>query len=183
MIAKGLDLPEVVLVGVISADTVLHLPDFRAAERTFQLLSQVAGRAGRGNLPGKVIIQTYSPSHYAIVAAAEHDYFSLYQHEINYRRRHNSPPFSQLVCLTYTHHRLATCQRETKRMYAKLNREKENQGLFDTEIMGPFPAFFSRRRGRYRWQIILRGFQPSRLLASLNLPRGWLADVDPISLL
>jgi primosomal protein N' (replication factor Y) len=183
MIAKGLDFPKVALVGIISADTVLHLPDFRAGERTFQLLSQVAGRAGRGDLPGKVIIQTYTPNHYAVQTAANYDYSGLYQHEIKSRQKHNQPPFSQLVCLTYAHYKLANCQRETKRLYARLNQEKEAQELSDIEVMGPFPAFFSRRRGRYRWQIILRGFQPSRLLSSVALPQGWSVDVDPISLL
>ncbi|GAI46382.1 unnamed protein product, partial [marine sediment metagenome] len=99
MIAKGLDLPLVTLVGVVSADTSLNLPDFRAGERTFQLLSQVAGRAGRGILGGRVIIQTYSPEHYAIQAAAKHDYASFYDKEIAYRRQLHNPPFTRLVCL------------------------------------------------------------------------------------
>ena len=103
MIAKGLDLPLVTLVGVVNADTSLNLPDFRAAERTFQLLSQVAGRAGRGFKSGKVIIQTYSPEHYAIKAAAKHDYKLFYEQEIAYRRQLNNPPFSRLVSLIFTH--------------------------------------------------------------------------------
>ena len=103
MIAKGLDLPLITLVGVVSADTGLNLPDFRAGERTFQLLSQVAGRAGRGTLGGQVIIQTYSPEHYAIQAAAGHDYTLFYKREIEYRRQLRNPPFSRLARLTYSH--------------------------------------------------------------------------------
>jgi primosomal protein N' (replication factor Y) len=93
MVAKGLDLPQVTLVGVVSADTALNLPDFRAGERTFQLLSQVAGRAGRGERPGRVIIQTYSPEHYAIQAVLKQDYEAFYKQEIAFRRELNEPPF------------------------------------------------------------------------------------------
>ena len=100
MVAKGLDIPSVTLVGVISADTSLNLPDFRAGERTFQLLSQVAGRAGRGKAGGRVIIQTFAPEHYAIQAAASHDYAAFYAQEIAYRRQLNYPPFSRLVQLS-----------------------------------------------------------------------------------
>jgi primosomal protein N' (replication factor Y) len=114
MIAKGLDLPLVTLVGVVSADTALNLPDFRAGERTFQLLSQVAGRAGRGTLGGKVIIQTYTPEHYAIQAAARHDYSSFYEREIDYRRQLRNPPFTRLACLIYSHTNDALCQREAE---------------------------------------------------------------------
>ena len=97
MIAKGLDLPKVTLVGVINADTTLHMPDFRAAERTFQLLTQVAGRSGRGDLPGEVLIQTYSPDHYSITAAAAHDYEGFYKNEMRVRRALGYPPFSHLA--------------------------------------------------------------------------------------
>ncbi|MDQ7029300.1 MAG: helicase-related protein [Ardenticatenia bacterium] len=97
MIAKGLDLPLVTVVGVISADTTLHLPDFRAAERTFQLLTQVAGRAGRSALGGRVIVQTYTPQHYAILAAAAHDYERFFQAEMAFRREHAYPPVARLV--------------------------------------------------------------------------------------
>jgi primosomal protein N' (replication factor Y) len=182
MIAKGLDLPLVTLVGVVSADTALNLPDFRAGERTFQLLSQVAGRAGRGILGGRVIIQTYTPEHYAIVAASKHDYASFYNKEIDYRRQLHNPPFSRLACLTYSHTNNALCQRRAERMKHRLRQEIESQGIADIELIGPAPAFIHRLRGRFRWQIILRGSGLSVFLSRMTFPQGWVVDVDPLGL-
>ena len=182
MIAKGLDLPQVTLVGVVSADTGLNLPDFRAGERTFQLLCQVAGRAGRGSLGGRVIIQTYSPEHYAIAAAAKYDYASFYNKEINYRRQLHNPPFSRLACLTYGHTNDAVCQREAERMKRLLIQEIDSRGIAGLSLIGPAPAFIHRLRGRFRWQIILRGSEPSALLAELPIPPGWVVDIDPVGL-
>jgi len=182
MIAKGLDLPLVTLVGVINADISLHLPDFRASERTFQILSQVAGRAGRGVLAGRVIVQSYTPEHYAIVCAAKHDYASFYEQEIALRRQYSNPPFSRLVRLLYTNPNNAVCQRETQRMHRLLKEERDSWGM-DVSLIGPSPAFIQRVRGRFRWQIILRGDAPVRLLAELPIPQGWIVDVDPMSLL
>ena len=182
MIAKGLDLPLVTLVGVVSADTGLNLPDFRAGERTFQLLCQVAGRAGRGSLGGKVIIQTYSPEHYAIQAAAKYDYVSFYHKEIDYRRQLRNPPFSRLACLTYNHTNDAACQREAERMKRLLIQEIDSRGIADLSLIGPAPAFIQRLRGRFRWQIILRGSEPSALLSELTIPQGWAVDIDPVGL-
>ena len=183
MIAKGLDIPSVSLVGIISADTIIQLPDFRACERTFQLLSQVAGRAGRGSSPGRVIIQTYTPQHYAIAAAAKHDYEGFYQQEITYRRHYQNPPFSQLACLTYSYISNGVCQQEAKRLFQKLKEEIDSRGMPDITLIGPLPAFIPKLRGRSRWQIILRGSHPHRLLAEIPLPRGWAVDIDPLSLL
>jgi len=180
MIAKGLDLPQVTLVGVISADTGLNLPDFRAGERTFQLLSQVAGRAGRGSLGGQVIIQSYSPEHYAIQAAAKHDYASFYKKEVAYRRELYAPPFSRLACLTYSHTNDGVCQREAERMKRLLTQEIDSRGIADLDLIGPAPAFIHRLRGRFRWQLILRGSEPSALLKELPIPQGWTIDIDPI---
>jgi len=182
MIAKGLDLPLVTLVGVVSADTALNLPDFRAGERTFQLLSQVAGRAGRGTRGGKVIIQTYSPEHYAIQAAAEHDYASFYEREIDYRRQLHNPPFTRLACLTHSHNNDALCQREAERMRRVLSQEIESQGIADIEFIGPAPAFIHRLRGRFRWQLILRGSELSAFLSQIPFPQGWTVDIDPVGL-
>jgi len=182
MIAKGLDLPRVTLVGVVSADTGLNLPDFRAGERTFQLLCQVAGRAGRGSLGGKVIIQTYSPEHYAIQAAAKYDYASFYTKEINYRRQLRNPPFSRLACLTYSHTNDAVCQREAERMKRLITQEIDSRGIADLSLIGPAPAFIHRLRGRFRWQLILRGSEPSALLSELTIPQGWAVDIDPVGL-
>jgi len=183
MVAKGLDLPLVTLVGVVSADTSLSLPDFRAGERTFQLLSQVAGRAGRGTLGGQVIIQTYSPEHYAIQAAAKHDYASFYDQEIAYRRQLHNPPFTRLACLTYSHTNDALCQRGAERMKRLLIEERDSKGVADLTLIGPAPAFIHRRRGRFRWQLILRGAEPSAFLAQIPIPQGWTVDIDPVSLL
>jgi len=180
MIAKGLDLPQVTLVGVISADTGLNLPDFRAGERTFQLLSQVAGRAGRGGLGGRVIIQTYSPEHYSIQAAAKHDYATFYSREIDYRRQLRNPPFSRLACLTYSHTNDGVCQREAERMKRVLTQEIDSRGIADLSLIGPAPAFIHRLRGRFRWQLILRGSEPSALLSELPIPQGWTVDIDPV---
>jgi len=182
MIAKGLELPLVTLVGVINADVSLHLPDFRASERTFQIISQVAGRAGRGMLAGHVIVQSYFPDHYAITCAAKHDYASFYEREIALRRQYDNPPFSRLVRLLYTNPNRAHCQRETERLYRLLKEERDSWGM-DVSFIGPSPAFIQRVRGRYRWQIVLRGAAPVRLLSEIPIPQGWVVDIDPVSLL
>jgi len=182
MIAKGLDLPQVTLAGVISADTGLNFPDFRSSERTFQLLCQVAGRAGRGVKAGKVIIQTYSPDNYTIEAAARHDYPGFYYKEIDYRRRYNYPPFSQLVRLVYSHTNEELCRREAERVYRLILDERAREDMIDFNIIGPVPAFAFRARGRYRWQLFLRGPDSTRMLSRLTLPRGWTIDVDPVGM-
>ncbi len=182
MITKGLDLPQVTLVGVVSADTALNLPDFRSEERTFQLLSQVAGRAGRGPLGGQVIIQTYSPDNYAIQAAAGHDYAGFYNREIEYRRQLRNPPFSQLASLIFTHRNDAACQREAERMKRLITAEIGVKGIAGINIIGPAPAFIHRLRGRYRWQLIIRGSELSGFLSELPIPQGWAVDIDPVGL-
>ncbi|MEK7247928.1 MAG: primosomal protein N', partial [Chloroflexota bacterium] len=183
MIAKGLDIPLVTLVGVVSADVALHLPDFRAGERTFQLLEQVAGRAGRGPKGGRVIIQTYTPDHYAIEAAAEHDYHRLYTRETEFRRRMGYPPFGRLVRMTFSHTGAEYAQRQSMTMARNLRETQAKEGIPNLDVMGPAPAFMPRLRGRWRWNIILRGADPTLLLRDLPLPRGWTIDVDPLSVL
>jgi primosomal protein N' (replication factor Y) len=182
MVAKGLDLPLITLVGVVNADTSLNLPDFRAGERTFQLLSQVAGRAGRGTLGGQVIIQTYSPEHYALQAAAGHDYALFYDQEIAYRRLLNNPPFAQLASLVYSHTNGFICQREAERMKSVLGADRDARGIADLSLIGPAPAFIHRLRGRFRWQLILRGSKLSAFLSSIPIPQGWAVDIDPLGL-
>lgn len=183
MIAKGLHLPLVTLVGVVNADLGLHLPDFRAAERTFQILTQVAGRAGRGSWGGRVIIQTYTPHNYALAAASKHDYHSFYEQEIGHRRSMGNPPFSRLVRLLYSNSNSQTCERETFRMLSLLRGEMETKEHRGIQTIGPAPCYFSRVRGRYRWQLVLRGKNPRDLLESIVMPHGWTLDVDPMSLL
>jgi len=182
MVAKGLDLPQVTLAGIINADTGLNFPDFRSGERTFQLLCQVAGRAGRGVKAGKVIIQTYSPDNYAIEGAAKHDYLGFYYREIDYRRRYNYPPFSQLARLVYSHTDEKSCRREVERVHRLILDKKARNGMTDFNMIGPVPAFAFRARGRYRWQLFLRGADSTRMLSELTLPRGWIIDVDPIGI-
>jgi len=182
MIAKGLDLPKVTLVGVISADTTIHLPDFRASERTFSLLTQVAGRAGRSILGGKVVVQTYSPDHPAIQAASRHDYGAFYQREIAFRREHWYPPLSKLILLRYVHSDPERAEREANRLYRQFTQKIARLGMPDTDLIGPAPSYFPRERGKWRWQIIVRGADPSALLRDVRLPLGWRIDVDPVSL-
>ncbi len=183
MIAKGLDLPQVTLAGVISADTGLNLPDFRASERTFQLLCQVAGRAGRGLAAGKVIIQTYSPDHYAVQAASRHDYRGFYRQEIGYRRQFGYPPFSHLARLVYSHTNADACHREVMRMGQLLDNEKDRKGIADLRLIGPAPTFVPRIRGRYQWQIVLCGSSLSEFLNDITFSHGWTVDIDPISVI
>jgi primosomal protein N' (replication factor Y) len=182
MIAKGLDLPLVTLVGVVSADTALHLPDYRGAERTFQMLTHVAGRAGRSQRGGQVIIQTYSPKHYAIQAAARYDYRGFYSQETGHRRQLGYPPFSRLVVLRTSDGDANRCRMEAERMGRWLEAEIRRRGLA-ADLIGPVPCFYGRIRGRYRWQIVLRGADPTSLLSDVALPWGWQVDVDPVSLL
>ena len=183
MVAKALDFPGVTLVGVVLADVTLHLPDFRAAERTFQLLAQVAGRAGRGEAEGRVVIQTYSPAHYSVLAAARHDYLAFYGMELAFRRYHGYPPFRRLARLLFTGSGEARARYEAIQMRKRLQARVDELGIGDVDLLGPAPAFHSRIRGRYRWQIVLAGEGLARLLEGMDLPLGWAVDVDPMSLI
>ena len=156
MIAKGLDLPKVTLVGVINADTTLHMPDFRAAERTFQLLTQVAGRSGRGDLPGEVLIQTYSPDHYSITAAAAHDYEGFYKNEMRVRRALGYPPFSHLALLLFTHEDEDEAKKGAFLAQEFFVKELLNAGG-QIDLLGPAPATLNKLKGRHRWQLVLKG--------------------------
>jgi primosomal protein N' (replication factor Y) len=181
MIAKGLDLPLVTLVGVVSADVGLYLPDFRAAERTFQLLAQVAGRAGRSPLGGRVIVQTYTPDHYAIMAASQHDFEDFYRQEIRFRREQGYPPFIRLVRLVYADSDAARAEANATRMAHMLRQQIGARE--DVNLIGPAPCFFARHRGRYRWQIMIGAEDPAELIRGLPLSPSWRIDVDPVDLL
>jgi len=178
MIAKGLDLPLVTLVGVVSADTGLALPDYRASERVFSVLLQVAGRAGRGQRAGQVVLQTYQPEHFAIQAAAAHDYAAFYKQELALRRKHGYPPFGRVARLVGQHLRADELQAAAQALGAALHAQR----AADVDIIGPVPCFYQRVNGMYRWQIVLRGAQPAALL-DVALPAGWRVEVDPVSLL
>ena len=180
MIAKGLDLPGVTLVGVISADIALNLPDFAASERAFTLLTQVAGRAGRGDEAGRVIIQTFNPQHFCIDAASRHDYHEFYAAEIEARRRYGYPPFRKFVKFTYSHENRRRSQNEALLLRERLDECIERLGLAETDVVGPAPALMERVRGRYRWQMIVRGPDLHPLLRVIDTP-GWEVDIDPVS--
>jgi primosomal protein N' (replication factor Y) len=183
MIAKGLDLPRVTLVGVMNADTSLFLPDFRASERTFQLLTQVAGRAGRSALGGRAILQTYNPDHYSIQTAARHAYHEFFQREIAFRRTAGYPPMRPLTRLLFTGDS-AKGAREASETLARFLRDGiRRHGILDVELIGPSPAFFAKLRGKYRQHILLKGAGARELLALYPLPYGWRIDVDPLDLL
>jgi primosomal protein N' (replication factor Y) (superfamily II helicase) len=152
MVAKGLDFPSVTLVGVISADTSINMPDFRAAERTFQLLTQVAGRAGRGQNPGEVIIQTFSPEHYAVQAAVRHDYVRFYTQEIEYRKELGYPPYSRLVNLVCS----AENETDAEKLCSQLAFAIRSIKPPAVELLGPSPAPLARLKNLYRYHVALR---------------------------
>jgi primosomal protein N' (replication factor Y) len=181
MLAKGLDMPSVTVVGVVNADIGLHLPDFRAGERTFQLLTQVAGRAGRGERDGRVIIQTYQPEHYAIDAASRYDYEGFAAAELASRRAAGYPPYGRLVRMVFSHANPRFGREEAMRTARALELRRKELGS-DAEVLGPSPAYVPKVRGRWRWQLILRGRDPTELVRDFLLPRGWAVDVDPASL-
>ena len=157
MIAKGLNLPNVTLVGVINADTTLHMPDFRAAEKTFQMLTQVAGRAGRGEQPGEVIIQTYDPEHYSIKAAQNYDYKGFFEQEMSIRRTLGYPPFSRLIRIVLSSTDEALVRNSALLLKESLVNVKRDIAPDGTDILGPAPAPLHKIKERYRWQIVLKG--------------------------
>jgi primosomal protein N' (replication factor Y) len=191
MIAKGLDFPNVTLVGVINADTALHLPDFRAAERTFQLVTQVAGRTGRGEKGGQVVVQTFSPDHPAIVAATRHDYEAFTQHELPAREFAKYPPFASLVRIVF---------RSEDEQLSRLVAEEYAKNLLritavhdeEIRVQGPAPAPFAKLRGYYRFHLQLQSTNVGAIreivfavAAEMKLPDKvtWTIDVDPVDML
>jgi len=182
MLAKGLDLPLVTLVGIVLADVGLNLPDPFAAERAFSLLTQVAGRAGRSSLGGRAVLQTFQPEHYAIQAAAGHDYEGFFKRELEERRRLGYPPFSRLVRLETRALDPAKAEAEARGLAARLSKEIAESRRVQTELIGPVPCFFAKSGGWYRWQIVLRGPEPATLLQGKALA-NWRVEVDPVSLL
>jgi primosomal protein N' (replication factor Y) len=189
MIAKGLHFPNVTLVGIIYADMALHLPDFRAGERTFQLLVQVAGRAGRGDVEGEVIVQSFTPFHSAIQYARQHDFVGFYEQEIEFREQLRYPPLSRLICIT------ARSRSESKASFYTQALTRELQKRIPDKVAvvaDPTPAPLAKVQNQYRYQVMLRTQHImqvveslSRVLASLNPPDDVkiAVDVDPLSLL
>jgi primosomal protein N' (replication factor Y) len=190
MIAKGLDFPNVTLVGVVDADTGLHLPDFRAAERTFQLLAQVAGRAGRGPRGGRVIVQTRSPGHHALVAAANHDTEGFLAAELAERRDPPYPPLASLVNLVASGEAEAAVSEAAAELARWCGALVEQQRL-PVDVLGPAPCALTRIKNRWRWHVVLRGEAEAlgRIVryAATRLPEPAgvrvILDRDPVSML
>ena len=190
MLAKGHDFAGVTLVGAVGADDALGLPDFRAAERTFQLLTQMAGRAGRGETPGMVILQAYQPEHYAIRAAVEHDYYTFYEQEIEFRRRFVYPPFKALISCLCRGANAAVVKEEAAWLAGALRAAASSS----VKVLGPASPPLGRLRGKHRMQVLLRGHDRSGMRALLEttiedlgkqrrLPRDLRIDVDPLNLM
>jgi primosomal protein N' (replication factor Y) len=177
MVAKGWDLGNVRLVGIVNADTSLHFPDYRSGEVTFSLLTQVAGRAGRGDEPAQVVLQTYSPDHYAVRHATTHDYLGFAHDEIRVRKALRFPPYGRLCVCTFTHRDDGAAAIEVRREAQRLSGTLEADAGLD--VLGPTPAFLHRLRGEYRWQITVRGADIERAFPHLPRGRGWSIDVDP----
>lgn len=189
MIAKGLDFPNVTLVGVVAADLSLHVPDFRSAERTFQLLMQVGGRAGRGEHPGRVIVQTYAPDHYSIVAARDYDEDGFYRREAVYRQSGGYPPFLSLVRVLVS---AAQGAEEAARRVAEAARTYAGRSAAD--VFGPAPAPLARLRGKERWHVLIKGPGDIPRQVAAAAQESWrrslagrdvavAVDVDPLSLI
>jgi len=177
MVAKGWDLAGVRLVGIVNADTSLHFPDYRSGETTFSLLTQVAGRAGRGDEPARVILQTYTPDHYAVQHAASHDYLGFARREIVLRRQFHFPPYARMLVCTYSHRDDVKAEAEARRVVQNLSGILGSGAGLD--VLGPTPAFLHRLRGEHRWQFTVRGGAIERTFPHLPRGRGWSIDVDP----
>jgi len=178
MLAKGLDLPLVTLVGIVLADVGLFLPDPFAGERVFHTLTQVAGRAGRSDRGGKVILQTFDPENQVIRSASRHNVDEYYQFELEQRRRLGYPPFSRIVRLEYRNIDPTMAENEAIKMSKKLS------GLIGQNhtLIGPAPCYFGKVGGYYRWQIVVRGSDPGTIIREIKLD-GWRVETDPVSLL
>ncbi|WP_152656439.1 primosomal protein N' [Oceanobacillus sp. CFH 90083] len=172
MIAKGLDFKDVTLVGVLSADSMLHLPDFRASERTFQLLTQVSGRAGRHELAGNVIVQTYTPEHYSVTYAAGHNFLDFYQHEMAVRKAFQYPPFVFLVLITVSHENHVRAVQVTGEIVKQLS-EVVSPG---TTVLGPTPSTIARIKDRYRYQCMVKYKHEPDLISYLEHIRSVYAE-------
>jgi len=195
MVTKGFDFPSVTLVGVILADVALNLPDFRSAERTFQLLTQAAGRAGRGERPGRVLIQTYAPGHYSIRAARDQDYERFIRRELTLRRELGYPPFMRLALVRIEGEDSAAASRIADRVATALKRAVAPNGEGTVRVLGPAPAPIERLRGRYRFQVMVKAAAHNQMRAALAAMRTALApeaarggvrvaiDIDPLSML
>jgi primosomal protein N' (replication factor Y) (superfamily II helicase) len=178
MIGKGLDLPNVTLVGVVLADIGLHIPDFRAAERNFQLMMQVAGRAGRAQKKGHVVIQTYNPDHPSLENAAGHKYLPFFETEIASRRALNYPPFTRTIKLTFKHFEQKTCSQEAQSLASNLSHQAKDH------IINCAPALIYKKHNKFRYHVYIQGPNPHATLTAFlknsPLKEGWAIDTDPV---
>ena len=181
LVARGLDLEAVTMVGVVDADLPLHFPDYRSAEAAFALVTQVAGRAGRSARPARVVVQTSNPDHYSLRHAQAGDYEGFYLDELPARQAFAFPPYAQLAVLTYAHvdadHAASVAREAAEALSAALVRDRVD----GVKLQGPSPAFIHRLRGEYRWQLTLRGERLERLRLLVPRGRGWSYDVDPVA--
>jgi primosomal protein N' (replication factor Y) len=191
MIAKGHDFPNVTLVGVVSVDAGLAMPDFRASERTFQLITQVAGRAGRGDRAGRVLIQTFHPHHYALRHACAQDYDGFYEEEIRYRKNLSYPPFVSLAALLVRGNELGRTLATAEALKGALDEANADRSC---RVLGPAPAPLARLRGEHRIQILLKSRSRPRLRGVLDLALADAAargcdlhavnvEIDPVNLM
>ncbi len=183
MLAKGLDFPKVTLVGIILAELGLNFPDFRAGERVFQLLTQVAGRAGRSPLGGQVIMQSYQPENPIIQLAAQHDFDGFYRQELAYRRELNYPPFSRLTRLIVQERNQTLAQSKAEELAIELEEKTAWMGLKRTTLIGPSPCYYEKMAGKFRWQIIVRGPSPNVILEDVPLREWLMIEPNPPDLL
>ena len=181
MVAKGLDVPSVSLVGVVNADIGLNIPDLRASERSFQLLCQVAGRAGRGDIDGKVIIQTYSPDNKTISLGAAQNYDDYYLKEIEFREAFLYPPFSTMARLLYQGSDRDEVRKKAEKDSIYLRDIIRTHSLSDVRIVGPAPSGIEKLRGKYRWEIELLAKDIGSILRYVRVNRDVIVDVDPVS--
>ena len=184
MVAKGHDIPGVTAVGILSSDSGLNLPDFRAAERTFMLITQTAGRAGRGEKPGTVLVQCYNPSHYAVKNGLRQDYDGFYAEEIEYRRQLCYPPFSRLIKLTFQHDKEETARELAENFIDKFRRAFEGGSL--PVILGPSPAIISRWQNKYRFVALIKAADLAPVCGflreeNLHLDENAIIDIDPLN--
>jgi len=191
MIAKGLDFPNVTLVGVVNADTALHLPDFRAAERSFGLVTQVAGRTGRGEKGGRVLVQTFDPENPAIVAATRHDYIGFTAQEMPQREELGYPPFGHLARVVIRSEIESKALHTADKLAETINHTNEKFNL-DVRVLGPAPAPVEKLRGKYRFHMLVFSNQPQALQTVVGRVQSdlkpidgvqWIVDIDPQDML
>jgi primosomal protein N' (replication factor Y) len=197
MVAKGHHYPNITLVGIICADLSLNFPDFRAGERTFQLLAQVAGRAGRGSRRGRVILQTLNPDHFCVVTARDQDYSAFYEHEIRFRRDLQYPPYRRLIQILVTGKDRSQTARYAQRLgeICRALHSENKTYQKEIELLGPVAAPLARIKMAYRWQLLLKGLRVGPLhaltralktRAEREIPKAAVkvvVDVDPTDML